>query len=144
MPSRFVWSVSQNPCYRYRKIRQTQQKVIYCYTMQLVSTQLWGHHKAIILNWKIKVHEIACLTGSRSVYIGLQCIQCQITYTLEVLCRCYIPIGISVGRKIVGYLKAMIGCYVSVLHGVVLLSSTCWGGYGGYCGVVLYILEAAM
>jgi hypothetical protein len=26
---------------RYRKIHQTQQKVIYCYTMQLVSTQLY-------------------------------------------------------------------------------------------------------
>jgi hypothetical protein len=28
---------------RYRIIRQTQRKVIYCYTGQLVSTQLWGH-----------------------------------------------------------------------------------------------------
>jgi hypothetical protein len=31
---------------RYRKIRRTEQKVIYCYTGQLVSTQLWGHHQA--------------------------------------------------------------------------------------------------
>jgi hypothetical protein len=30
------------------KTRQTQQKVIYCYTRQLVSTQLWGHHQAIV------------------------------------------------------------------------------------------------
>jgi hypothetical protein len=37
---------------RYRKIRQTQQKVIYCYTRQLFSTQLWGHHQAIISNWR--------------------------------------------------------------------------------------------
>jgi hypothetical protein len=31
---------------RYRKIRRTQQEVIYCYTGQLVSTQLWGRHQA--------------------------------------------------------------------------------------------------
>jgi hypothetical protein len=35
---------------RYRKIRRTQQKVIYCFTMQLVSTQLWGHHQVVISN----------------------------------------------------------------------------------------------
>jgi hypothetical protein len=28
------------------KIRRTQQKVIYCYTGQLVSTQLWGYLQA--------------------------------------------------------------------------------------------------
>jgi hypothetical protein len=49
---------------RYRKIRRTQQKkVIYCITMQLVSTQLWGHHQANYIKLKMKVHEIACLTG---------------------------------------------------------------------------------
>jgi hypothetical protein len=31
---------------RYRKNCQTQQKVIYRYTGQLVLTQLWGHHQA--------------------------------------------------------------------------------------------------
>jgi hypothetical protein len=31
---------------RYRKICQTQQTVIYCYTGQLVLTQLWGQHQA--------------------------------------------------------------------------------------------------
>jgi hypothetical protein len=32
---------------RYRKNRWTQQKLfIICYTMQLVSTQQWGHHQA--------------------------------------------------------------------------------------------------
>jgi hypothetical protein len=129
---------------KYRKIRRTHQKVIYCFTMQLVSTQLWVHHQAIISNLKIKVLETACLTGSRSVYIWLQCIQCQIIRTMEVLCRCYVPTGVSVGREIVGYLKMMIGCYVSVLHGVVLLSSTCWCGCSGYCGVVLYIFKVAV
>jgi hypothetical protein len=31
---------------RYRKIRQTQQQVIYYYTRQLLSTHLWGHRQA--------------------------------------------------------------------------------------------------
>jgi hypothetical protein len=59
------WTVSKNECEKsllalsclretiplcvkniYRKNRRTQQKVIYCYTGQPISTQLWGHHQA--------------------------------------------------------------------------------------------------
>jgi hypothetical protein len=68
---------------RYRKICQTQQKVIYCYTRQLVSTQLWGHHQAIISNWRnrstwkcvpygipFSLHMTAVHTVSNNIHIG--------------------------------------------------------------------------
>jgi hypothetical protein len=38
---------------RYRKIHRTQQKLVYCYTGQLVLTQLWCHHQASDENMRI-------------------------------------------------------------------------------------------
>jgi hypothetical protein len=36
---------------------RTQQKLfIICYTMQLVSTQLWGHHQAMHKNWRNEMY----------------------------------------------------------------------------------------
>jgi hypothetical protein len=44
------------------KIRRTQQKLfIICYSRQLVSTQLWGHHQAMNKNWRNEMYmEITC------------------------------------------------------------------------------------
>jgi hypothetical protein len=52
------------------KNRRTQQKLfISCYSRQLVSTQLWGHHQAINKNWRNKMY-MAVTRDSHSVYIG--------------------------------------------------------------------------
>jgi hypothetical protein len=45
-----------------RKNRRTQQKLfIICYSRQLVSIQLWGHHQVMNNNWRNEMYmEIIC------------------------------------------------------------------------------------
>jgi hypothetical protein len=55
-----------------KPVEHNKQLFITCYSRQVVSTQLWGHHQAMNKNWRNEtyVENYMCLTESRSVYIG--------------------------------------------------------------------------